>query len=358
MPSADQITDDLDPIKLLLLGDSKAGKTHYLLDAANAGFHVFVADGDIAARTLRKMVKAGELSQAAAKRIKYLKIADYVNEKGAMVPFMAEFFVAFTTSGMFLWNDTLGRPFDPKTYLHGEGGHVVWEIYPSRMGPETLLLLDSWTALIQSVLQWKADALGEDLGEIEKVSRDMYAGSGHKATQFLQLLRATRCHLGVIGHPREYVKLEKPKGKVGSIQEKDMKIEWTKMIPVSTSNPHAMTMAKNFTDVAWIQVTPTGNREIDMRASDAKVIGGSLNIKGSTSEYNFKKLVELSGGTVDPNSTIDHWFTEYPAGEYQIPVKASPLGSKAGSAPSQVQTATRVPTGLGALAALKKQPNG
>lgn len=332
MPLLTDMPDELDPLKLLLIGNTKAGKTDYLLRAAEYGFNVLYIDGDIGARTMRAMLKSGRLSPAAASRIVYLSVADYVNDRGQYVSFMADFFVQFCTSGKFVWNDSLQRPFKSSEYRQDEG-HIVWEIYPSRLKTDTLMIVDSWTTLVTSVLNWKADSLGEDLGEIEKVSREMYAGSGHKLTHFLQLLKATRCHLGVIAHAREYVKLEKPKGKIGSIQEKDMKIEWSMMVPVSSSNPHAMTMGKNFTDIGWIDVDGIGKRIIDFQPNGNRVIGGQLTQKGNVDEINFLKLIELSGGSAPRNSSVDSWLTRHAPGEYALPA-AKTLGAKVSTSAS------------------------
>ena len=330
MPAADEMPDELDPLKLMLVANSKAGKTDYLLRAAEFGFNVLFIDGDIGARTMRAMLKSGRLSPAAAKRIMYMSVADYINDRGQYVSFMADFFVQFSTAGKFMWNDSLQRPFKSGEYDR-EAGHVVWEMYPSRMKTDTLLIVDSYTALVTSVLNWKADSLGEDLGDIEKISRDMYAGSGHKLTHFMQLLKATKCHLGLICHAREYVILEKPKGKIGSINEKDMKIKDTMMVPVSSSNPHALTLAKNFTDVGWIDVSPMGKRVIDFQPSGDRVIGGQLTVKGDVDENNFLKLIKLSGGSAPVNATPDSWLRRYGPGEYELPGKAAALGSNPSS---------------------------
>lgn len=333
MPTADQISDELDPIKLLLIGNTKAGKTDYLLRAAEAGFNVILLDGDIAARTLRKMVQEGRLSKAAAARIFYFSIPDHIDDNGNYVSSMCDFFVKFTTAGKFLWNDSISRPFVASQYKPDEG-HEIWEIYPSRIGIDTLLVMDSWTALITSVLHWKADSLNIDLGEIEKLERDMYTGSGHKATQFLQLLKAIRCHLGVICHAREYVKRVPPKGAKGTVQEKDMIVESVQQVPISTSNPHAMTMGKSFTDIGWIDLDAMGRRTIDFRPSDKRVIGGALNISGNVDELTFAKLIQHSGGSIPENPSSDSWLKRYGPGEYELP-QAKILGKPATPAAAQ-----------------------
>jgi hypothetical protein len=353
MPVFGEAQDAVVTTSLLLLGDTKAGKTYWMMQAAEAGFNVLYIDGDVAAPTL------AQLSPAAKQRIFYLPVHDYTNDNGDYINNFAEFFVAFTTTGKFLWNDSLCRQFNLKDYKPEEG-HVVWEIRPSQLGPDTVVIIDSWTTLTQSLITWKADDLGVDLMEIEKFGREMYTGAGHKATQFLKLLRALPCHLGVIGHPREYVKRSAPKGSKGLVPEKDMKVDWIQMVPVSTSNPHALTLGANFSAIGWIDVSPTGNRTIDFKPSDSRVIGGPINTNKPVAEFAYKDFILACGGHVPTGASADSWLTRYGPGEYAPPGKANPLGVKpALVSPSPVvelsppADAPRKVQGLGGLARLK-----
>lgn len=338
MPILEQAVGNLSPTHLLLLGDTKAGKTDYVMKAAESGMKVLWVDGDVAATTLQK------LTPAAKKNIFYLPVHDYVNERGQYVSAFAEFIVAFTTQGKFLWNDTLCKPYDRKAYVEGSGGHVVWEIIPSRMDAGSLFVLDSWTRLIASLVNWKADDLGVDLLDIEKMGRELYTGAGHKATQFLSLITGLKCHVAVIGHPREYIKKSAPKGSRGQVAEKDMKIDWIQMVPVSTSNPHALTMGASFSDIGWIDVSATGKRTIDFKPSDSRVIGGSNNVKEEVDSFTMAKLLETNmGSKIDPAATTDHWLTRHEAGEYEpaggIGKPAAPLGVRSTN-PTIESTAT------------------
>jgi hypothetical protein len=338
------------------MGDTKAGKTDYLMKAAEAGLNVLWVDGDVAATTLQK------LSPAAKARMFYLPVHDHANERGQYESSFAEFIVAFTTQGKFLWNDSLCKPFDRKTY-DPEQCHVVWEIIPSRMDSTCLLAIDSWTRLVASIVNWKAGDLGVDLLEIEKLERELYAGTGHKATQFLKLITGLKCHVGVIGHPREYIKRSAPKGSRGQVAEKEMKIDWIQMVPVSTSNPHGLTMGASFSDIGWIDVSAMGKRTIDFKPSDSRVIGGSQNTKEDVDVLTIGKLIELNQGHAITPAPADSWLTRYGPGEY-VPAggKLAPaLGAKPSEstvkipAPAPVVEASK-PSGLGMLAGLK--PSG
>jgi hypothetical protein len=351
-------SSSISTVKLLLLGDTKAGKTHYLMQAAAAGFNVLYIDGDVGIQTLM------QLPAEARKRIFYLNVADRTSESGLYESRMAKFFVEFSTTGKFMWNDTKGEVFNRNSYtqLRGDpadsaivdakvgdviGGDVVWEIRPARMTGDTLVVIDSWTTLIQSLVNWKAEDLAIDLLDIEKHGREMYTGAGHKATQFLTLLKGFRCHVGVIGHPREYIKRSPPPGSKGVVAEKDMKIDWTRMVPISTSNPHALTMGKHFSDIAWIDINAMGKRTIDFRPSNERVIGGHFNQKADVDELSFAKLVEQIGGTIPSNPDASAWLTQYGPGQFEIAGSA-----KAPLTGSSSQTATQV-TGLKGFAALR-----
>ena len=303
----------------------------------------------VAIQTL--LAKDSGLSAEALARVSYFNIADYVDEKGVYVPFMAKFFVEFCTSGVLTWNDSKQRIFDRNTYESNadvdeegnrtvHGGDEVWQLRPAALGPDTVIILDSWTTLITSLQQWKAADLNIDLLDVEKIERDMYTGTAHKATQFLQLLRGLRCNLIVIGHPREYQKKSPPAGSKGQVAEKDMKLDWSKMVPVSTSNPHALTMGKNFSDIGWVEVNAMGARTIDFKPTNERVIGGHLAIKGPVKELSFAHLVEQIGGQIPTDASADAWLTQFAPGEFQIAGSAKkPL---LGSNPS---TATQVKVG-------------
>src|SRR3546814_10217947 len=59
--------------------------------------------------------------------------------------------------------------------------------------------------------------------------------------------------------PDEYQKKKMPEhSNQRSVSEADMEIEWTRMIPKSSSKPHGLTLGKFFTDCGWMDVTRGG----------------------------------------------------------------------------------------------------
>jgi AAA domain len=317
MPMMNQAPKQDSLLKLLLIADSKCGKTPWAAMAA-LHYNVLYLDGDVGIQSLNAYVP-----EEAKARIAYMNVGDYVDENGQYIHRFADFFKTFATEGTYTWNDSRGETFQRRDYVFGESKDTVWQVRPARMDHTSVLIIDSWTALSQSAMEWKAGDLSVDLGEIEKVQREIYSGVGNKLTQFLTMIRSMPCHVIVIAHPREYVKLEKPAGtKIGAMAEKDMKIEWTKLVPVSSSNPHSLTMPKYFTDVGWLDMQPNGKSKIDFRPATNRIIGGHLNSFSDAESTLPADLIRAIGGyvpDVEPASDFDRsqWLTIFPEGTFE-----------------------------------------
>lgn len=352
MPRLDNANTSDAKLKLLLIGDSKAGKTPWSGLAA-LNYKVLYLDGDVGLQSLNK------LPEEVKPNLFYIPCGDYIDDNGNYESRFANFFTDFTTSGKLTWNDSTGRLFERAKYVPGESKDEIWEIRPSRMDHNTVLIIDSWTALVQSVMQWKSEDLKVDLSDVEKVSREIYAGVGNKLTQYLTMIRAMPCHVIVIAHPAEYTKLDKGTGKVGSIREVDMKIAWTKMVPKSSSNPHALTMAKFFSDVGWLDVRPNGETFIDFKQSTDRIIGGHLGTTTDARQTTVADVIRSIGGHVptDPSAiNTDSWLTMYGPGEY-VPAggkPATPLGAKPATPSVVGEAQAPAPVKMGGLAGLMK----
>jgi hypothetical protein len=339
------------------------------MQAAAAGFNVLYLDGDVAIQTMTDRVNG--LKPDALARVEYLNIQDYVNDDGAYVPAMAKFFVSLTTEGVVTWNDTKGRMFHGQDYAVNfetntpagvpslvTGGDRVIQIRPARLDMNTVVIIDSWTTLVTSIQAWKAGDLGIDLLDVEKMERDMYAGTAHKATQFLQLLRAFPCHLVVIGHPREYIKRSPKVGTVGPAKEQEMKIDWTRMVPMSTSNPHALTMGKNFSDIAWIELGAVGGKRfINMTPTNERVVGGHFEGREEVDKFSIGDLIQRIGAPAPKvDAPTDSWLTKYGPGEF-VPAGKRPAPTL-NTAPAGSLMQTTAPKGLAGLAGIKSKGVG
>lgn len=363
MPRGTNLSPSQTLLKALILGDPKAGKTDWTMRAAEAGFNVLYMDGDVAGQTV-----AG-LSNAAKNRIFYMDIADKLD--GGVDPHMIQTVADFFTTSRFLWNDSKQRAYsrakdehDPET---GAALDEIWEFRPGKLDHNWVLAIDSWTTLSYSAMLAKAQDQGVSLADVEKIERGLYQGVGNRLTNILATIQKAPCHIVVIGHPAQYEKTASPSGKtVREVKETDRVIEWTKMIPKSSSNPHGLTMGKFFSDIGWIDVDKFGKRKLNFKITSERVSGGHLEGAGDPrGEFDFASVIRAIGGKVPDLSAGDPPLGEgliiHPAGTF-IPAAAksvNPLASKsAASTTSGPLTPGAKPTavkGLGGLAGLKKQ---
>lgn len=318
MPRMDQAPSEKKLIKLLLIADGKVGKTRFAGMAAAAGFNVLYMDGDVGTPTLSQL-------PIEAKRSLYLLPMHDTIIGGTRDSRFIESFEAFASNIHFRWNDDKSRVASAKDKID-----TIWDIQPAKLDESCVVVVDSWTSLTESMMLRCAIANSVDLGDAElKEMRDVYRGSGQKATQVLQLIRALPCHVIVLGHPDEYEHRVSPDGKrIRDVNEKDMIIEWTKMLAKSTSRPHGLQMPKYFTDVAWMEVSPTGIRKVDFRAKATRISGGHFSDIKDVEEYSFANLVKEIGGfipTPDKPASVDSWLTIIPPGE-EAPVENKILG--------------------------------
>lgn len=320
MPRASQANSKHQLVKALVIGDGKCGKSDWAARAAEAGFNVLYLDADVGSQTIAGLVKdkTHPVKPEVLDRIFIMNVGDVLINGGLDYRFV-KMFKKFTTQPIFRWNDTKSREFsltddgDPTT-------DEIWEIRPGMMDHNCVLAMDSWTSLAQSCMNWACDELGlsiEEIGEDERGKmRNVYQAAGEKLDYYCQMIRSARCHVIVIGHPREFTKTEKAVGKSVSQKESDMKVLWTKMVVKSSSNNHAFGMPKFFTDIAWIEVDAMGEYKIDYRAANDRISGSHINARLNTREEgSFMRLVEAVGGTLPQEpAPIDPWLTIHESG--------------------------------------------
>jgi len=316
MPRMDQAPPSQSLIKQLLIGDGRIGKTHYAAEAAKH-FNVLYINGDAnTVATLRKQ------PVEVLRNIYAINVGDTVMgglRDSKFIDFMQE----FTTNIKVRWNDT-----EERVANRADTGEI-WEITPSRMDHTCLLVLDSWTALVDSIMLQAARANNVILETASTHDmRPVYQSAGLKATSILQCIKALRCHVLVLAHPDEYEHKTAPEGRaVKDIKEKDLIVDWTKMIPKSTSKPHGMQIGRFFTDVGWMELSPAGTeRRINFKAKNDRIAGGHFAECKSTTEYSFANLVtEVGGDVMAKPAPIDSWFNLIPAlAPGETPVEAAP----------------------------------
>lgn len=356
MPRGDHMPANLTLMHALILGEEKAGKTTWLLEAAEQGFNVLLLDGDVAQQVIHR------LSDKAKTRVFYMDISDDL--VGGTDPRMIQTVADFLVASTFLWNDRTQREYsrarDPHDAETGAALDEIWEIKPGRLDHNWVLGVDSWTTLSYSAKLAKANDLGESIADVEKIERSIYSGTGNRLTNILFTQQKAPCHTVIIGHPAIYEKRRSQPGKTvkDAMKENDQIVEWTKTIPISSSNPHGYSMGKFFSDIGWFDVDKWGKRVLNFLKTGERISGGNLNSKGDPkTDHRFVDLVRAIGGHVpDPagDTPLGAGFAIHPAGTF-IPAsrtKAPPLGAKlkpaSESQPLESPSVTQV-KGLGGL---------
>lgn len=325
MPRATNLSASTQLIKALIIGVEKSGKTDWAARAAEAGFNVLFLDGDVAAATIH------QLPEAARQRIFYLDFSDDFaggREDTRMIDLMYDFF----TSTKFVWNDSKEDKFNVRSY--DSEADEVWVIHPAKLDHTWVVVVDSWTTLSYSGMVSKAKDLGVPIADVEKVSREIYAGVGNRLTNMASIIQKMPCHVIVIGHMDEYQKKKMPdRSTQREVKELDMEIEWTRMIPKSSSKPHGLTLGKFFTDVGWMDVTRGGRRELSFKIDINRSSGGHLDSKGNPREsHSFANLVRSIGGAIPDSNRPEEILPVleiYGPGEYQV-AKPQPITPKKG----------------------------
>lgn len=359
MPRGDRMPSSLTIAHMLILAEEKVGKTTWLLEAAESGFNVLLLDGDVAQQAINR------LSPKAKERVFYMDVSDSL--VGDVDPRMIQTVADFLVSTTFLWNDRTQREYsrirDPHDEESGACLDEIWEIKPAKLDHNWVLGIDSWTTLSYSAKLAKAQDLGESIANVEKIERSIYSGVGNRLTNILFTQQKAPCHTIIIGHPAQYEKRKSQEGKTvkEAMKENDQIVEWTKMIPISSSNPHGFGMGKYFSDIGWIEVDKFGKRKLDFTKTNQRTSGGNLNSRGDPKvDHRFEDLIRAIGGHVpgaDSDTPLGEGFKLWEPGTYIPAAKKVPaLGSK--SKPSESLTAPGAITqvkGLGGLASLKKK---
>lgn len=312
--------------KLLLIGDGKIGKSYYAAMAAKAGFNVVYFDGDVGQATISSMIEDGVLTQVEADRIYLFDMRDTIMGGLRDTKFF-ESMNEFMSNIKFRWND------DKQRIAKRGDTDAIWELTPGLMDSTVVWVLDSWTGYAESVMLAVGRVNNVNVGDATTSQmRPVYQGGGLKSSEALQVIRSMPCHVIAIGHTDEYQKTTLKDGtNKGEAKEKDQEVEWTKLIPKSTSKPQGFSMPKYFTDVAWMELSPAGNeRRLNFKPSNDRVGGGHFTESKSTEVYSFENLVKKIGGTIPDGKQPTPWLKIIPAGAEPEPTTESKVldGSK------------------------------
>lgn len=245
-------------LRELFYGAPKTRKTWLAGTAAEAGFNVVLLDADHGYHILTK-----HLSDAAKKRLNLFECRDSLTQ-----PVAAQFLARFLKQGK-VWFDEVERKVIP--FQKDINENTVELSLEKHLNANTVLILDSYTAVVNSLKFAYAKERQIDLTDLsEDDSADMntkragYAVSGGLASFILERITKLPCHVIVIGHSSQYEKYSKD-GK---------KMEWSRRVVKSTSNPHSLTIGDKFSDILWFNNASASVTKIETRA-DKDAEGGS-----------------------------------------------------------------------------------
>lgn len=219
--------------RMFVYGEAKLKKTWWCAKAAEAGYNVLLIDGDGGAQICRQL-KPGALER--------LHIVNAVDLPGR--PVFKQFM------------DLIAR--DVKEILWdieerccaaiNSPGKAYYHIDFTKLTSNDVVIVDSWTALAQSVQYQYAMSMNIDLADANKEDWPGYGYEGRFMNAVLNALKRLKCHVIVIGHSYVYNHMSIPK-----IPEEKATVDWTKIIPVSVSANHSIRMLGVFTDILYFK---------------------------------------------------------------------------------------------------------
>ncbi len=292
MATLDMIPAHEDPVHLLLIADSKAGKSTYAAQAAIDGFTLVYIDSDNGISALRNALKD---KPEAMKRVNYFHTERPVD--------FLRGFLRSSTNVPFRWVPTMDKPWG-KLMTGVEPDAKVWQFDITKMPASWVLAIDSWTSAA-------ADALGIGSADqkaelLEGVNQSIYGDANVNLTYIANMLQKIPNHCIVQAHGTKYEVYEKPTGQTaGAMKQKDMILREVIDVPLSSSRGHGQILPGKFNHAGWMSVDRLGESWIDFTRSATRVGGGPPNKKAKVSELPFSKLA-----TLHASGDGDGWFVE------------------------------------------------
>ena len=173
-------------LRELIYGPSQTKKTFWAGRAAEAGYNVILLTGDGHYQVLFN------IKDEAQERVTVLNVADKVTEP----QFAHAVSSVLKAADPLIWNDTRNEPMYRQ--LHEDDNYVFLDV--RKLDHNFVLVIDSWTALVDSILWDFANEQNVDLSDGSKQEWDLYGPCNRLATWILQQLKGLPCHVIVIGH--------------------------------------------------------------------------------------------------------------------------------------------------------------
>lgn len=313
MTDLNHVKNDQAVVHLLLIGDTKAGKSTYAAEAAIDGFHLIYFDSDnglsALLHTIDKVTDPAQ-NKLIKSRVNYFRMTHPKK-------FFQLFFRSTAKSPLF-WSPTSNASVNA-TSLGIADEEEIWVFNSKAIPPASVLCIDSWTSLSQ-------DALGQLRSEqsaplLAGTDQGTYGEAKSATDYYANIIQSLPHHVIVQAHSTRYELYEKPANSTGEERKRqnNMKLIATYEIPVSTSRAAGFDMGKRFNHIGWLDLGPLAKVEIDFTRKTKRVGGGPPNRKEDTKKLSFKQLVIESKGPMpgEPNETVSDvpFFTQMTFGQ-------------------------------------------
>ncbi len=284
---------DIAPTHLLLIGDTKTGKSTYVAQAAIDGATVFYLDSDNGLSALKRALAGHEDAWDRVIHVPTDTPATFIDEM-------------FNT-GRFRWNLTSDRTF---SRMSSQPDDDILEVIPSKMPPGLLFCVDSWTSVALDAMIEGAAKKSLKLSELQNDGQAIYGDANRKLTLICAIIQHMKCDVVVQAHRGFYERYEKPLNHVGPVKQKDMVLKETIEIPLSSSRPHGLEIGKYFTDIGWLEINRMDERVISFKPKYQRVSGGTINKEGSLKELSYKNCFGIKQAEIS-----DSWIRSKKASE-------------------------------------------
>lgn len=314
MPAATQVLEHGMPRRVCLYGPAKSRKTTWALMAAEAGYRVLLMDSDRGSDVLT------QLTPAARERVYIFECHDSAEDA---------FAAAFTTYAFKFFHFWINEETRRMSFTKLPGlAHVDMREF----GNDTVVVYDSYTALVQSATKQYCRENNIDLSDAKKTEWPGYGYAAMYLNWFLGQTKLLPCHFIMIGHATQYEKYKKVPG-----SDKQGALVWSRRQLKSSSNPHSMGITKEFTDVLYAYVEGRQGY-VDTRGNQYEEAGSRIvpPDRYKWEDLSFAALAQAAG--VAPPTEV---------APFQFPVEAStaPLVSGSGPLPPAMSTKPPVLTG-------------
>lgn len=258
-------------LRLLLMGEAMTLKTTWISEAAEAGFNLIYIDGDGNAQPFKR------LSSAAKDRVAYLEVMDLLGESC-----FAWAVTYIKRMEKFVWEEEGRKYVGIPSMASKTNSHFIFD--PNKLSWNDILVFDSWTSYVRSLIKryMKENGIDLDASAVVDGNWSDYNWTGKLADDFLGKMKEFPCHVVVVAHSEVWEK----KDKKGNILQTKTKV-------ISTSRNQAEKLPKDFTEI--LHFTLSGSNVFIEAKRSAEVLAGSRSLppfRKKYDEFKFKHLME------------------------------------------------------------------